>query len=594
MLFRKTQRAKWKAVTVLCNVGLLLWIGLACAPGAGAQTARTAGAKAPARPKLVVMLVVDQMRGDYVDKFQGQWTGGLKRLIEEGAWFRDAAYPYEATETCVGHSTISTGALPATHGMISNEWWDRELQKSVTCTFDPKVKNTGYAGAHVEGGDSAWRMLMPSFAEELKFQTGGGTRVVTFSLKARAAVTMAGHQADAVTWFDQAKGAWTTSSAYPMAAFVDDYAKTHPVAKDYGKTWAPLLPKTAYFYEEAAFGAVPPGGFGAAFPHPLRGNADSKGPDAAFYSQWATSPYAQTYLAEMAEDAVDKLRLGKRAGTDYLGVSFSSLDYVAHHFGPRSWEVQDELARLDRDLAGFFAHLDSVVGRGNYVVALTADHGGSPIPEDWRRTGVDAGWLNVDEVKQRIEKALEGASYGKPIVAQLDGSDVYFSPGTYDKLKTDPASMHAVIEAIKSVPGVAAVYRAEELDDRPATDSPIRRAEAASFFRSRNGDMLIVPKPYWLWDYSMPGHPRTYATSHGTPYYYDQHVSLLFMGFGIRPGEYHGTVTPADIAPTLADLCGITLASRDGRVLGETLAKTSASRPSRKSADPASARTAKQ
>jgi len=127
MLFRKTQRAKWKAVTVLCNVGLLLWIGLACAPGAGAQTARTAGAKAPARPKLVVMLVVDQMRGDYVDKFQGQWTGGLKRLIEEGAWFRDAAYPYEATETCVGHSTISTGALPATHGMISNEWWDREL-----------------------------------------------------------------------------------------------------------------------------------------------------------------------------------------------------------------------------------------------------------------------------------------------------------------------------------------------------------------------------------------------------------------------------------------------------------------------------------
>ncbi len=198
-----------------------------------------------------------------------------------------------------------------------------------------------------------------------------------------------------------------------MAAFVEDYAKTHPVAKDYGKTWAPLLPKTAYLYGEAAFGAVPPAGYGAAFPHPLRGNADSKGPDAAFYSQWATSPYAQTYLAEMAEDAVDKLGLGKRAGTDYLGVSFSSLDYVAHHFGPRSWEVQDELARLDRDLAGFFAHLDSAVGRGNYVVALSADHGGSPIPEDWRRTGVDAGWLNVEEVKQRIETGAGGGQLRK-------------------------------------------------------------------------------------------------------------------------------------------------------------------------------------
>ena len=578
MLFRTTQRAKWKAVTVLCNVGLLLWIGLACAPCAGAQTARTAGARAPVRPKLVVMLVVDQMRGDYVDKFQGQWTGGLKRLIEEGAWFRDAAYPYAATETCVGHSTISTGALPAGHGMISNEWWDREQQKSVTCTVDSKVKNTGYAGANVEGGDSAWRMLMPSFAEELKFQSSGGTRVVTFSLKARAAVTLAGHQADAVTWFDPAKGAWTTSSAYPMAAFVEEYAKTHPVARDYGKTWAPLLPKTAYLYGEAAFGAVPPGGYRAVFPHPLRGKADSTGPDAAFYLQWETSPYAQTYLAEMAEDAVDKLGLGKRAVTDYLGVSFSSLDYVAHHFGPRSWEVQDELARLDRDLTGFLAHLDNAVGRGNYVVALSADHGGSPIPEDWRRTGVDAGWLNVEEVKERIETALDAQSYGKPTVAQLDGSDVYFSPGIYDKLKTDQASMQAVIEAIKSVPGVAAVYRAEELDDRPATESPIRRAEAASFLKSRNGDLLIVPKPYWLWDYSMSGNPRGYATSHGTPYYYDQHVPVFFMGFGIRQGVYYGAITPADIAPTLASLCGITLASRDGHVLSEALAKPAASR----------------
>src|SRR6202521_2836766 len=178
----------------------------------GAQTRPPAvpSPKLPAKPKLVVLLVVDQMRGDYVDKFLGQWTGGLKRLVEEGAWFRDAAYPYAATETCVGHATISTGALPATHGMIANAWWDREQQKMVTCTSDPKAKNAGYAGASVKGGDTARRMVVPDFAEELKFQTGGATRVVTFSLKARAAITMAGHKADAVTWFDGGTGAWTT------------------------------------------------------------------------------------------------------------------------------------------------------------------------------------------------------------------------------------------------------------------------------------------------------------------------------------------------------------------------------------------------
>src|SRR5260370_14918433 len=154
-----------------------------------------------ARTVLVVLLVVDQTRGEYVDKFLGQWTGGLKRLVEEGAWFRDAAYPYAATETCVGHATISTGAFPATHGMVANAWWDRKEQKMVTCTSDPdpNVKNIRYAGATPKGADTAWRMAVPSFAEELKFQTGGATRIVTFSLKPRAALTRAGHKAAAAT-----------------------------------------------------------------------------------------------------------------------------------------------------------------------------------------------------------------------------------------------------------------------------------------------------------------------------------------------------------------------------------------------------------
>jgi hypothetical protein len=453
----------------------------------------------------------------------------------------------------------------------------------VTCTADSNVKNVAYGGASVKGGDSAAKLLVPAFADELKFQSGSGTRVVTFSLKARAAITLGGRQGDAVTWFDPSAGAWTTSSAYPVAAFVEEYAKAHPVASDYGKTWAPLLPSSAYLYDATATGAIPPPGLAATFPHPLRGKPDSTGPDPVFYYQWQTSPYADTYLTQLAETAVDKLELGKRAATDFLGVSFSSVDYVGHAFGPRSWEIQDILARLDQDLAELFSRLDQKIGRGNYVVAFSADHGVVPIPEDLLKSGADAGWLNVEQVKERIEKSLEPFNYSKPVVAEVGASDIYFTPGTYDKLKTDPPAMRAVLDAIHSVPGVQHVYRAEELEDRPATKSPVRTAEAAGYLKGRNGDLLIVPKPYWPWDFSTPGKPRQYGTTHGTPWNYDQRVPVILMGFGISPGEYHGAITPADIAPTLASICGITLAPRDGRILAEALksaaAKNAVSKP---------------
>jgi len=544
-------------------------------------------AQAPARPKLVVLVVVDQMRADYVDKFHGQWTGGLKRLVEEGAWFRDAAYPYAATETCVGHATISTGAFPATHGMVANAWWDRESQKMVTCTSDPKAKNLGYAGGTPKGGDSAARMAVPAFSEELKFQGGGATHVITLSLKARAAITMAGHKADSVTWFDS--GSWTTSDVYGTHPFPEEYAKSHPVRDDYGKTWALSLPRSAYLYEERAFGAVPPGGWEQSFPHPLRGKSGSSEPDETFYEQWATSPFADTYLTKLTEAAVTALYLYNTGGTDFLGVSYSSVDYVGHAFGPRSWEIQDVLVRLDKDLGELFRHLDNKIGRGNYVVALSADHGVVPIPEDMQKTGADAGLLHLPEVQERIEKALESFSYGKPAVARISGSDIYFSPGVYEKLIADSNAMNAVLDAIRNVPGVAAVYRAEELRDRPATESPAHRAFANSYFPGRSGDLFILPKSYWLLDSTPPGKPRSYGTGHGVPYNYDQHVPVLLMGFGIQPGQYFEPITPADIAPTFAALCGITLASRDGHVLSEALKKPAAPRAQAQPAHPKSA-----
>lgn len=552
---------------------MLLLVGTARAQTPLARPADVRSTVRVARPKLVVMIVVDQMRADYVDKFRGEWSGGLKRLVEEGAWFRAAAYPYAATETCVGHSTISTGAFPASHGMVANAWWDRDRQKMVTCTSDPNVKNSAYAGGKTSGGDSAWRMRIPSFAEELKFQTGGATRVVTFSLKARAAITMAGHKADAATWFDTATGAWVTSPAYGTMPFVEDFVKKHPVTEDYGKTWSGSLPQSSYWYDEKALGAGTVAGWDATFPHALRGKESGSSPDEAFYDQWATSPFADTYLTKLAESAVDSLGLGKSGATDYLGVSYSSVDYVGHTFGPRSWEIQDILVRLDKDLGELFAHLDQKVGRGSYVVAFTADHGVAPIPVDMQNTGFDAGVLSLPELQERMEGVLEPFHIPQPAIARFAGNEVYFSTGVAEQLRQNPAAMKALVDAALTMPGVAAVFRAEELSGGRKTVSPLRTAAELSYFAGRSGDLYILQAPYWLMDSSTQGAKHHTGTSHGSPYYYDQRVPVLLMGFGIQPGEYFDAVTPADIAPTLGELTGVTLSTRDGHVMEEALQK---------------------
>jgi predicted AlkP superfamily pyrophosphatase or phosphodiesterase len=568
-------RISWRKAAALAAGCVTLWAtetsGQA-AKVAAATTRQAAKAEVPlARPKLVVLIVVDQMRADYVDKFRGQWSSGLKRLVEEGAWFQAAAYPYAATETCVGHSTISTGAFPQSHGMVANAWWDRETQKMVTCTSDANAKNIGYAGISVKGGDSAVRMLLPSFAEELKYQTGGATRIVTLSLKARAAITMAGHKGDAVTWVDGTAGAWETSSAYGAMPFVEEYAKKHPISEDYGKTWALSLPASSYWNDEKALGAAVVDGWDTGFPYPLRGKAGSSAPDETFYQQWAISPFADTALTKLAQTEIDALGLGKSGGTDFLGVSYSAVDYVGHTFGPRSWEIQDVLVRLDKDLGELLKHLDEQVGRGKYVVALSADHGVAPIPVDIEKTGVEAGILSLPEVKERIEKALEGLNYPKPAVARIAGNDIYLSPGVAEKLKQDWVAMRAVTDAVLAATGVAALYSAEDVSAGNLSLQEPRKAFSYSYFPGRSGDLFVLQRPYWLTDGSAVGSKSDTGTGHGTPYYYDQRVPVLLMGYGIRSGEYFDRVTPADIAPTLGALCGITLATRDGRVLGEAL-----------------------
>jgi predicted AlkP superfamily pyrophosphatase or phosphodiesterase len=527
---------------------------------------------APAQPpKLVVVIVVDQMRGDYIARYGSQWTGGLRRLVDGGAWFRRAAYPYLTTVTCVGHATVATGALPRTHGIVGNAWFDRDLGRSVGCTADPKQTTISY-GAPVSGGEGPWRLQTATLSDELRAQMPVPARVVTMSLKERSAIMLAGDRADAVTWFNAGAGGFATSSAYASAPvpFVQAFTKANPVTADVGTVWTRTLPEGQYLHADAGTGEKPAAYWAAEFPHAL--TPKGQAPDAQFFEAWESSPFSDDYLGRMAIASVDALKLGQGKGTDFLGVSFSALDLVGHDFGPASHEVQDTLVRLDRTLGALLAHLDRTVGAGNYVVALTADHGAAPIPEQAAAAAIDAGRLDSASVRQALQTALEAALGPGPYVVGSQYSDLILQPEVLEKLRRDPLAARDVLRAVRAVPGIAAAFFADELDSHVAAGDRDARAALLSYYPGRSGDLLVMPKPYWFF-VTADGSPQPgSATSHGTMYGYDQQVPIILYGRGIKPGEYARRATPADIAPTLAYLCGVTLADADGEVLSEALA----------------------
>ncbi|MBI3663518.1 MAG: alkaline phosphatase family protein [Acidobacteria bacterium] len=554
---------------------LAVLAGAALVAAAGVPQSVPAGAKAAQRvwrtPKLVVVLVVDQMRGDYIERYGRQWTKGLRRLVEQGAWFRQAAYPYMNTVTCAGHATIGTGTFPMTHGMVQNLWWDREAGKQVTCTEDAVVKAISYGSPDAKAGHSPQRLQVPTLADELRLQGTGQARVVTLSIKPRSAVMLAGHDGTAVTWFEEQHGAWTTSSAFasgPVPA-VEKFVKANPVDRDLGKTWTRALPEPAYLFADDAEGEKPPESWTKAFPHALKGRNGRA--DALYYTLWAQSPYSDVYLGQMAQAVADELELGRRNATDFLGVSFSALDMSGHEFGPKSHEVQDILARLDRTIGALLDHLDRTVGAENYVVGFSADHGVAPIPEQVWQEGISAGRVVTQEVEGQIEKAMTDLYGPGKYVAQMNYPEVYFAPGIYAKLQADATGMRKVVEAIQAVAGVWRVFRSEEMAAALNSRDATVRAVGLSFYAGRSGDMVVVPKAYWFFVNASKEIPPGPATTHGTSHGYDTRVPMILMGHGIRRGEYLETASPADIAPTLGFLCGITMARADGRVLTEAL-----------------------
>ncbi len=513
-------------------------------------------------PKLVVLLMVDQMRADYLDRYGDNLAHGLKRLTTQGAYFTNAALPYMNTVTCAGHATAATGTFPYQHGLIMNAWINRELEVSETCTEDPAANIVGY-GPLKGSGDSAKRLIRPTLADLLRQERGG--RVVSLSLKARSAIGMAGHGGEAVVWFDD-RGGFVSSTAFARTPepSILAFIKAHPIEAAKGTEWTRTLPEARYQYVDDITSERPSLGWGVTFPHALGTD------DATFYGRWQQSPLSDEYLEQMAEAAIDGMHLGAGQGTDFLGISFSTLNLVGHVFGPRSHEVQDVIVRLDATLGRLLDCLDARVGKDNYVLALSADHGVSDIPEQVN----GARLATAEPVVRVIDEALRGIFTDAPprttrqlikpflggglYVAGVTNTDVYFRAGVYDRIKKDERAMSAVIDALGEIPAIARVLRGDTLTTdaaRQSTDSFVRAA-ALSYVAGRSGDLVLVLHENAVLSAS--------AANHGTAYDYDRQVPLIFYGPGIRVGRYDTPASSADIAVSLAARVGLTIPSADG------------------------------
>jgi predicted AlkP superfamily pyrophosphatase or phosphodiesterase len=523
----------------------------------------------PAKPSLVVVIVVDQMRRDYIRDYGPKWTRGLRRLVDQGAWFTSAEYPYANTLTCAGHATISTGTLPSTHGIISNGWWDRATQRTVACTSDSEGQEVPYGARQPTAGGSGRMLQAPSLASAIG-QPGG--RVAVFSLKRAASAMLAGQgRGDAVLWFQG--GGWSSSSvwgAVPEKSLLRA-ADRAPIEQDFGLTWDRAAKKSDYKFDDKGLGEKPPAEWNAEMPHALK-QRDGQ-PTTFFYTAWQESPYSDAALGRLASSAIDGMKLGQGATTDFLAVSFSALDIVGHDFGPRSHEVQDVLLHLDDVIGKLLDQLDKRVGRDKYVLAFTADHGVAVIPEQAAADGLDAGRIKMDDVIALVTRmTTDKLGVGRWVANQFY-NEFYFRGSVFDKIAADPELLASIKKAVSAMPGIARVYDRTEVAALKTSDDPLARSVVAGFVSARSGDLIILPKPNWIFVSDdkaiIPGN----ATTHGTGYAYDTQVPLILLGAGIVPGHYEAAASPADIAPTLAKLAGVSLPTATGRLLDEALKK---------------------
>jgi predicted AlkP superfamily pyrophosphatase or phosphodiesterase len=552
------------AARVMNRAAVLLTAGMLAAGGVTAQA--PAGAAPGARPRLVVVIAVDQLRADFIDRFRSFFgRSGFNLFLQRGARFSSARYEHASTSTCPGHAVMLTGSYGTVNGIITNNWYDAAAGRQVYCAADTTVR---LIGVELEGR-SPRNLKGATVGDLLKISTGGRSRVITVSAKDRSAIMLGGHLADAAYWMEDTLFVTSTYYRPDLPQWAREFNTSGKVTSYFGRKWERLLPAAAYEMvgPDDVAAEADEAGVGRTFPHPI-GGGSTLGKE--FVEAFDLTPFGNDVLADFAMRAVAQEALGRDTVPDVLGISFSANDRVGHAYGPDSHEVMDVTVRLDRTLARLFAFLDRTVGLVNVVMVLTADHGVAPLPEVFAalHPGASARRFNPAVLDTAVNAALR-ARYGP---APAPGWVVYHDqPQLYLNLRALRAKGVAVEEveriaqaAVMSAPGVHEALTATELADARAAG--VRTPEALSFYPGRSGNIYYQMEPYVLVDEGATG------TDHGTPWAYDQEVPLLFYGKGIVPGVRHTLATVADIAPTLSALLGLTApGGSQGRVLAEAL-----------------------
>jgi predicted AlkP superfamily pyrophosphatase or phosphodiesterase len=516
-------------------------------------------------PKLSVVISVDQLRYDHLDRFSPYFgEGGFKRMRANGLDFRNAHYRHGVTRTAPGHSVVASGVHANLSGVVANEWVDRSTWSQVASVEDPRYP---LVGAEVLGGRSpggvveakAGRSPMsssaPTIGDQLKLRFGAASRVVAVANKDRSAILMGGKLSDGTYWIDRGRFVTSTFFRSTLPGWVESFNAERRVEAAFGQEWSLLLKPEAYasLGADDAAGEGTLFGLGTTFPKTIDGGKPAVGSE--FYEAFTYTPSYTVLLAEFAKKAVLAEKLGQDAGPDILWMGFSQPDHTGHLYGPDSWEVMDTLVRLDAVLADFFVFLDREVGAGNYVVVLTADHGVAPLPERVLATqrGIEAGRLDLKAFDSAVNDGLASAFGAAPAPlrwAVRDGSGYHLYPETLQAMKITAEAGREVVRAVLAArPEVARVFTREVLLASGALDQ-MGESMRLSYHPTRSPDVVFVTKPYFF-DRSPTG------TTHGTPYNYDTHVPLLWFGAGVPAGTRGETVGVDDLVPTLGNLLGI-------------------------------------
>ncbi len=513
-----------------------------------AQTKKSVQRTMPDRPKLVVGIVVDQMRYDFLFRYSEKYgKGGFKRLLGEGFNCAYTHYNYMPTITAPGHTSIYTGSVPAIHGIVGNEWFDRSLGRDVYCTEDTTVVTAGNNPSPA-GRMSPRNVLASTITDQLKIATNFKSKVIGVSQKDRGAIIPAGHTADGAYWFDSRDGSFITSTFYmkDVPKWVKDFNAKKLANKYLEKPWTTLLPIEQY--TESTADDMPyeqpiPGEKKPVFPHEVGGTFQG------FYENFRKTPFGNSITKDFALEALKNEKLGKGNVTDFLAVSFSSTDYVGHSFGPNSIETEDTYLRLDKDIEELLTFLDSWVGKENVLVFLSADHGVADVWGFSNEHHIAAG--SLDKVTVKARNVLNQA-YGEADWIQYYGNyQLYLNPDVMKAKKLTYSDVYPMLrDSIVQMKGVANFVNLHSLEAVSMNDNQAYFVKNG-YHPRRGGDFMLVSEPGWQDGYTKAG------TGHGTLYNYDSHVPCLFYGWKIPHGRTGASTYVADIAATVSYLLDI-------------------------------------